>query len=223
MGKPPHHRLALNESAPCFTGESPRWSVSGGCSDGPRPLRGASCARPRSPGWVASFSDTLGVSAIAGQSSSLLEMHSRASQTSNDWGGDPDHPAVFRYPRLDSDGITHAPRRLPHVIVVPQEDRKSRPMSTLAEGELERCLNVFAAAGQPVAGGDFQRGRSAISVAARPFCGMMNRSIYPLEGSLEPDSMGRGLAGPRVRKPFGLRAIPTAVGSSAGQAGLWGR
>jgi hypothetical protein len=38
-------------------------------------------------------------------------------------------------------------------------------MSTLAEGVLERCLNLLAAAGQPVAGGDFQRGRSAIPVA----------------------------------------------------------
>lgn len=162
MGKPPHHRLALNESAPCLPGrvlagqsaaDVPTDPVLSAVQAVRGPVRRVGCLHFQ----------TLGVSAIAGQSSSLLEMHSQASQTSNDCGEDPDHPTVFRYPRLNSDGITHAPRRLPHVIVVPQEDRKSRPMSTLAEGELERCLNLLAAAGQPVAGGDFQRGRSAIS------------------------------------------------------------
>jgi adenylate cyclase len=36
-------------------------------------------------------------------------MHNRPSQTPVDGRGDPDHPAVLRYPRLDSHGRTNAP------------------------------------------------------------------------------------------------------------------
>src|SRR4029453_939066 len=50
-----------------------------------------------------------GVPAILRQSSSLYKMHNRPSQTPVDGRGDPDHPAVLRYPRLDSHGRTNAP------------------------------------------------------------------------------------------------------------------
>jgi hypothetical protein len=43
-----------------------------------------------------------GVPAILRQSSSLYKMHSRPSQTPVNGRGDPDRPAVLRYPRLDS-------------------------------------------------------------------------------------------------------------------------